>query len=337
MEICWGIHAGKTGDADQLFLNENYPCIAIGWDLMGNLSEIGDNRDDFKRKLVEVYPDTKPGAINTVAGMPYRFCYEMQIGDYVVYPSKDKKIHIAKIVGDYEYNPSLSKLYCNVRKVEWLKTLPRTSLSQGALYEIGSALSLFQVKNYVDDILKFLEKDVIDTQLANTRDDVTIDDVFENIEDNTRDFIFKRLYSELKGFAFETFVAHILNIIGYNTRVTQKSGDGGIDIIAFKDELGIEPPIIKVQVKCVEGNIGAPTVQALFGNVGVGEYGLFVTLGEFTKQAQDFAKIKANLRLIDGDELVDIILRNYEQVDSKYKAIIPLKNVYIPTQVENTY
>ena len=34
---------------------------------------------------------------------------------------------------------------------------------------------------------------------------------------------------------------------------------------------------------------------------------------------------------------VGYILRNYECLDSKYKAIIPLKNVYIPTQIENTY
>lgn len=338
MEICWGIHAGKTGDADSLFLNSNHPCIAIGWDAMGDLSGIADDREAFKKRLVEVYPDTKAGAINTVAGMPYRFCYEMKIGDYVVYPStRDKKIHIGKIKGDYEYKPSLSKTYCNVRKVEWLKAVPRTSVSQGALYEIGSALSLFQVKNYVDDVLKFLdESDAADVTTTINGDEM-IEDVFSNIENTTKDFIFKKLYSELKGFAFESFVAHILEIIGYNTRVTKKSGDGGVDIIAFKDELGIEPPIIKVQVKCVEGSIGAPVVSALFGNVGIGEYGLFVTLGAFTKQAEDFAKNKANLRLIDGDELVDIILKNYERLDSKYKAIIPLKNVYIPTQVENAY
>ena len=30
----WGIHAGKTGDADRLFLNEN--CIAVGWVKMGD-------------------------------------------------------------------------------------------------------------------------------------------------------------------------------------------------------------------------------------------------------------------------------------------------------------
>ena len=81
MDVCWGIHAGKTGDADSLFLEKKSPCIAIGWDAMGNLSNIENDREAFKKKLVEAYPDTKKGAINTVAGMPFRFKYEMQIGD----------------------------------------------------------------------------------------------------------------------------------------------------------------------------------------------------------------------------------------------------------------
>lgn len=343
METCWGIHAGKTGDADSLFLNKEFPCVAIGWDAMKDLSLLPDDREEFKKKLVEAYPDTKKGAISTVAGMSYRFVYEMKMGDYIVYPSiADRKVHIGKIAGEYQYNPTKSQGYCNMRKVEWIKAIPRTSFSQGALYEMGSALSLFQVKNYLDDVLKFIDPSLTtDTKGNQTTDvndnDETIDDVFANIEETTSDFVFKKLISELKGFAFEPFVPHILNIIGYNTRVTKKTGDGGIDIVAFKDELGIEPPIIKVQVKCVEGAIGAPAVQALYGNVETGEYGLLITLGDFTKQAEDFAKVKTNLRLMDGQEFVDIILKNYEKLDSKYKAIIPLKNVYIPTQIDNAY
>ena len=340
MDICWGIHAGKTGDADKIFLDKKNPCVAIGWEDMGDLSNLANDRELFKKKLVEAYPDTKKGAINTVAGMTYRFRHEMQIGEYVIYPSvKDRMVYIGKITGGYKYDPNVSKSYCNIRSVEWLKSIPRTSISQGALYEMGSALSLFQVKNYLDDVLKFLNisNGSTPTMVSEDASDDTIDDVFANIEDTTSDFIFKKLYAELKGFAFEPFIAHILNIIGYNTRVTKKSGDGGVDIVAFKDELGIEPPIIKVQVKCVEGAIGAPAVQALYGNVETGEYGLFITLGDFTKQAGDFAKVKTNLRLMDGQEVVNIILKNYEKLDSKYKAIIPLKNVYIPTQIENTY
>ncbi len=72
----------------------------------------------------------------------------------------------------------------------------------------------------------------------------------------------------------------------------------------------------------------------LYGNVATGEYGLFISLSDFNKQAKDFAKSKTNLRLINGYDLVDIIIEHYEEIDSKYKAIIPLKNVYIPIQLD---
>jgi restriction system protein len=106
-----------------------------------------------------------------------------------------------------------------------------------------------------------------------------------------------------------------------------------VDIIAHKDELMLEPPIIKVQVKSTEGTIGGPDVRQLFGNLGAGEYGLFVTLGSYSRQATDFAKAKPNLRLVDGDEVIDLVLSHYDQLDPKYRALLPLKRVYIPEAV----
>jgi len=110
--------------------------------------------------------------------------------------------------------------------------------------------------------------------------------------------------------------------------------DEGIDIIAHKDELKLEPPIVKVQVKSTEGSVGGPDVRALYGNVGHGEVGLLVTLGSFSRQAEDFAKGKSNLWLIDGTELVNFVLHHYEDIDPRFKAMLPLKRVYIPSAVE---
>jgi restriction system protein len=118
--------------------------------------------------------------------------------------------------------------------------------------------------------------------------------------------------------------------MGYRTRVSPEGTDGGIDIVAHRDELGFEPPIVKVQVKSTEGKVGDPEVSALYGKVGSSEFGLVVTLGYFTPQAISFARNKSNLRLIDGDDLVELILEHYEKLDSKYKAMVPLKRVYIP-------
>lgn len=100
--------------------------------------------------------------------------------------------------------------------------------------------------------------------------------------------------------------------------------------MAHKDELGFEPSIVKVQVKSSKGSIGDPAVSALYGKVGNSEFGLLVTLGTFTTQATNFAKSKGSLRLIDGDELVQLVFQHHDQFDSRYKGLLPLRQVYVP-------
>lgn len=328
----WGIHAGKSGDAESLFLKKG--CIGIGWTKMGDLSALKPDREAFKARVSEVYPDAKPGAIPNNAGQLFRFAHEMKPGDLVVYPSKrDRKIHLGRVEGDYRYDPKTEPGYPNVRDVKWLREVSRTQFSQGALYEIGSAMSLFLVKNYADEFRAALEGKT--TPVVPVSDDASVAAVAEDIEETTRDFVLKRLAQELKGHPFADFVAHLMNIMGYHTRVSPEGPDGGIDIVAHKDELGFEPPIIKVQVKSSEGSIGDPAVSALYGKVATSEYGLLVTLGVFTAQARNFAKSKSNLRLIDGDELVQLIFQHYDRFDSRYKGLLPLRRVYVPEAIES--
>ena len=327
-QTLWGMHAGATGDAHRLFLEQK--CVALGWEAFGDLSKLPANREAFKAEYGRVYPDTKPGAIPVNAGQLFRFVHEMRPGDLVLYTSKvEKKIHIGRVDGPYFYDPQGAPGYPHRRAVTWLKEVPRTRLSQGALYEIGSAMSLFQVKNYADEWLAVLQGQ----PLPPPDEDDTVADVTENIIQSTRDFILKTLSREMKGHPLAEFVAHLLNTMGYYTRISPPGTDRGIDIIATRDELGFEPPIVKVQVKSSDGTTGRPDVQALYGNVEANEHGLFVALGGFTAQAADFARNKSNLRLIDGDALVDLILAHYEAFDSRYKGALPLKRVYVPEAV----
>ena len=322
----WGIHAGKTGDAYNLFMNKS--VIALGWPNMGDLSQLPGNRESFKAKLIQAYPETKLGAVPVNAGQLFRFVFEMKPGDTIIFPTKhDRQVHLGRVEGLYQYNPSLDSNYPNMRSVSWLKVVPRISFTQGALYEIGSAMSCFQVKNYADEFISTLEGK---TAPIPPKEDESVALIKEDIEQTTRDFILKQLSQEMKGHPLEHFVGHLLEKMGYRTRITPEGADSGVDIIAHKDELGFEPPIIKVQVKSGDGKIGEPAVSALYGKVGTGEFGLFVTLASFTNQAISFARNKTNLRLIDGDELVDLLLQHYEQFDSNYKGLIPLKHVYIP-------
>ena len=316
----WGIH---TYD-EALFLKDDK--MAIGWKEIGNLREIPANRDDFKKKYVQVYPDASKGAVATCAGMLYRFCHEVQIGDYVVYPSKsDRMINIGEITGDYEFVPDAHE-YVQQRNVKWLKHIPRTSFSQGALYEIGSALSFFAVKNYADEFLSALDRGFKKHAAANDEDD-TVGATAEDIIESTKDFILKELSRNLKGYALEEFVADLLRAMGYRTTVSPQGGDSGIDITAYKDEL---PPRILVQVKSQDSDIKETTIQSLKGAMREGDYGLFVTLSNYTKNAQKYLESTPIIRGINGTELVDLILKYYEDLDIKYKKMIPLKMVYIP-------
>ena len=259
----WGIH---TKD-DNLFLNDN--LIAISWREMGDLSKIETNRDAFKEKYTATYPDAKKGSIATGAGMLYRFCHEAQGGDYVVFPSKiNREVNIGVVEGAYIYDSSQLD-YVQTRKVKWLKHLPRTAFSQGALYEIGSAMSFFTVKNYADEFMAVLDKDFKKNDSSDTEDE-SVGATAEDIIESTKDFILKELRRQLKGYDLENFVADLLRAMGYRTKVSPQGGDSGIDITAYKDEL---PPRILVQIKSQNGDINETTIQSLKGAKREGDYG----------------------------------------------------------------
>ena len=315
----WGIH---TTD-DSLFLHND--VIAIGWQDFGDCGKLEPSREAYKSHYIDTYPDSKKGAIATSAGMLYRFAVEVKIGDYVVFPSKtDRKINIGVVESDFIYNSEAAP-YVQQRKVKWLKHLPRTAFSQGALYEVGSALSFFLLKNYADEYMQALDKGFKPSS------DETVAATAEDIVEATRDFVLKELSKQLKGYALEEFVAELLRAMGYRCTVSPQGGDSGIDITAYKDEL---PPRILVQVKSQDSDIKESTIQSLKGAMREGDYGLFVTLSNYTKNAAKYLESTPIIRGINGTELVDLILKYYGQLGEKYRRMVPLRMVYIPVPEE---
>ncbi|MEX1307819.1 MAG: restriction endonuclease [Eubacteriales bacterium] len=318
----WGIH---TKD-DNLFLHKD--VMAIGWKEIGDLSEIEATRDAYKEHYISVYPQDKKGRVAGGAGMLYRFVNEVKIGDYVVFPSKmDRKINIGTIESDYYYDGNAAE-YVQRRKVKWLKHLPRTDFSQGALYEVGSALSFFSIKNYADEYLSALDKEFKKhNAVSEEEEDESVAATADDIVEATKDFILRELSKNLKGYGFERFVANLLEAMGYRTFISPQGGDRGIDIIAYKDEL---PPRILVQVKSQDNDIKETTIQSLKGAMREGDYGLFVALSNYTKNAKKYLESAPIIRGINGSGLVDLILENYDGLSEKYKKMIPLNMVYIP-------
>lgn len=317
----WGFHARESEDKRLL---KGY--IAIGWEELGDLSSVPADKEEYKKIYAKAYPEASKQSIATSISCVYRFINEAQIGDIVVYPSKsDRMINIGIIEGNYEYNQA-AQAYPNERKVKWVKHLPRTDFSQGALYETGAFISFFKIKTYSDEFIAALEgkKIVFD-------EDETVAVTAEEIQEGTRDFIIKNLKKQLKGYDLEDFVANLLNAMGYRCKTSAHGGDHGIDIIAYKDEL---PPRIIVQVKSVDSDITEEVLKSFKGSLLEGDYGLFVTLSNFKPNAQKVLDNNPRMKGISGKELTDLILKYYDLLDDKYQDIIPLKKVYIPV-IEN--
>ena len=320
----WGIHSRDDG----LFRHENR--IAIGWAEMGDLAKIPNSRDAFKARFAQVYPDSKKAAIPTGAGMLYRFTHEVNLGDYVVYPSKeDRKINIGIVEGGYTFDPVHH--YSHQRKVKWLKHISRDLFSPAALYEVGSAMTFFSVKSFASEFLSALSPDFKKKVLEDDPESATAAITADGILDSTKDFILKELKTNLKGFALEEFVADLLQAMGYRTTLSKKGGDGGVDITAYKDEL---PPRILVQVKSQDGDINKAPVAQLKGDMKSGDYGLFVTLSNYNDKALEFLAENPSLRGINGGELADLILKYYANLNERFQKTIPLKMAYVPAPTD---
>ena len=311
MSTIWGIH----NDQPSLdLIGEGF--ISVGWHELGDFSQLGD-RDGIKAALIAEFPGAKVGAIPVWAGMIDRFRSDMAIDDLVISPNKaDSTLNFGRIAGPYYYEPDSGE-HPNRHKVEWIKTdVPRALFTSGARHEIGSSLTLFKVRNNAEEFLAFLQTG--DTPPAKAEDDELAaveaeqEPVAERVETYTRDFVIDALRT-LDPYQFEEFTAGLLRAMGYEARVTKKSGDGGIDVIAHRDPFGLEPPIIKVQCKRTVSSTGGPKIQELIGSLAQGgnEAGLFVTLGAYTSDAQYLERTREDIRLINGRQLVDLVLDHF--------------------------
>lgn len=330
----WGVHMGEHVGARPI--DQGY--VAIGWRELGDLRHYPD-REAYKAAIAEKRPDDKQGAQPVYAGILYRFTYEMQAGDIVVYPSKhDRMVNIGRFTGEMSYVSDDPDEYPNRRSVEWLGHFPRNDFSQSALNEIGAFITIFLVKKHQAEFLAkvgLAEADAAQKAIDDLGDEEADDDtatvaVSRQAEVTTSDFVIRRIMAIMTGYEFEELVAHLLECMGYTARVTQRSGDGGVDVIAHMDALGFQPPIIKVQCKRITSQTPRPDVDQLLGTLGEGEYGLYINLGSYSRSSIELERNRAKLRLIDGEQFVELVLEHYPRLAPRFRSIIPLKQIYVP-------
>ncbi len=151
----------------------------------------------------------------------------------------------------------------------------------------------------------------------------------ERLEEQANDGI--RKYIKAKNpYEFQDMVAALLRAMGYYTPfIAPKGRDGGVDVIAYIDALGAKTPRIKVQVKHRPDDcIPAKDIRSLLGILRDGDIALFVTSGTYSQQARTEALTsKTYIKLIDGDEFIQMWQDNYSKMTDDDKNMLPLKHI----------
>ena len=175
-----------------------------------------------------------------------------------------------------------------------------------------------------------------DTSKPEPNDDTVVEVVENNLQINLDKLEsealegIKEYLNKQDGYAFQDMVAALLRAMGYYTPfIAPKGKDGGIDIIAYLDPLGAKTPRIKVQVKHKpESAVPAADVRSLAGVLKTGDIGLFVTSGSFSTDAKTSANTnKEYIRIIDGDEFIDMWETYYPKMSDEDKNRLPLKSI----------
>jgi restriction system protein len=119
---------------------------------------------------------------------------------------------------------------------------------------------------------------------------------------------------------FESFVASLFSQMGFETKLTRSSRDGGVDAIAY-DTRPIVGGKVVIQAKRYRNTVGVSAVRDLYGtmmNEGANK-GILVATSGYGPDAYDFVKDKP-IELIDGGGLLYLL---EEHTGLKAKIVMP--------------
>ncbi len=318
----WVVRGGNYNElASQVAQKQ---AVALGWATTLNMAEIS-TRDALRERMEEIQPGS--GTRGAVSQM-FRFAKDIQDSDFILTPEKATKvIHVSRCTGAYRFDPSVfSSDYPHVRPVKYLFSIERETLPVTVRNILGGLLTVFRA----DNALPFIQPpDSSGDGPDPPPDDAEPDQWADEIEGQARGQILEAL-DEIEHHDFQLFVAGLLEALGYKSKVGQKGKDGGVDVLAFPDVFGLASPRIKVQVKNQKALAGIKDVGYLHGVLGAGERGLFVCTGGFSRDAQNAPFVRdGRVALIDGHQLLDLILQHYEEMPRSAQSLLPLRRVYV--------
>jgi restriction system protein len=325
----WMVRAAAGGRLADEFLEKR--LVAIGWSDIGDLSQYKE-KPALVAAVRKQWPAWRDGTVKSSASQLIRFRDELAVGDRVItYDSSTRTYHLGTIAGEYVHAPGAIPPYENIRQVQWESHVDRDKLSVDTRKRLGPTLTLFKVPETAAQELEIAAKGIVPQSLAQPEEQEDEENLLDSYKSEAFEITKDRI-NRLDWEQLQELVAGLLRAMGYKTRVAPRGPDRGVDVMASPDGFGFESPRIMVEVKHRNDAIGAQELRSFIGGRHKDDKGMYVSTGGFTKDAR-YEADRANIPvfLMDLDELVKAIYRNYEKMDIDTQTLVPLKKIYWPT------
>ena len=147
-----------------------------------------------------------------------------------------------------------------------------------------------------------------------------------------RDRIKAFIAERFAGQGLSDLVVGVLNAEGFSTEEAWPKPYSGIDILAGGGPLGLDSTRLIVRVEPGAAPVDIQTVRQMHGTR-QGTYGaeeaLLVAWGGVTDDARQEARSQTfRFSVWDADDLLDAVLRNYDNLSEELRAGLPLKRVW---------
>lgn len=327
MATVWMVRAGGGKFADD-FVENKY--VGINIDAQIDLSSV-QTREEIDAALRRAGHPESPNGV----GQVYRIRKEIATGDTVItYDTARREYPVGEVSGPYQYRPGVR--YPHQRPVNWVGRVRRDDLSPDTLNRLGSLLAVFLLNESAGrEVLSVLKGERPIAEQAETAGGSVPEGevlVREEVADKAKELVKDRVV-RLSWESMQELVAGVLRAMGYKTRISPSGPDRGKDIVASPDGLGLQDPRIVVEVKHRRDAMGAPDVRSFIAGLRSLDRGLYMSTGGFTKEAYyEAERAQVPVMLLDVDDLVELLIEHYDNVDKETTALVPLKPIYWPVE-----
>ena len=182
--------------------------------------------------------------------------------------------------------------------------------------------SLMQFDSFLPYVSKNQTQETVVTEKEKMVSEQTPDDLIDLGINEINNILKNELLEKLKTVDptfFEKLILHLVESLGYGKgKHVGKSNDKGIDAEIPQDKLGLD--MIYIQAKRYSEKVSAHEIRDFMGALSLkkSKKGVFITTSSFTSDAYDDVKhSEKNIILIDGSELVKLMIENNVGINTK--------------------